>query len=182
MDKQISEIPVEVIEEEGGAASAGSSLKKWLILGGGALLLLVAAIGATAYFFPEIMPEPLNFFGDQQAKDAPGGKKSKHPKEEHGFIYSMDPFIVNLADTDQPRYLKIRLNLEGNSKEQKEEYAKRLPQIKDTILSILSQKKYQELLDSAGKEKLKEEILKSLNPKMAGFRFKAVYYTEFVIQ
>lgn len=178
MDKKISEIPLEAIEEEV-ASPAGSSLKKWLILGGGVLLFLVSAVGAAAFFFPEIMPGPLNFFEDRQAQ---AGKKSKHPQEEHGFIYNMDPFIVNLADTDQSRYLKIRLNLEGNSREQNEEYAKRLPQIKDTVLSILAKKTHQELLDSAGKEKLKEELLKTLNPKLAGFQFKAVYYTEFVIQ
>jgi flagellar FliL protein len=181
MDKQISEIPVEAIEEEG-AVPARSSFKKWLILGGGVLILLASGIGAAAFFFPEVLPEPLNFFGDQQTKGSPGGKKQQPPKVEHGFIYTMDPFIVNLADTDQPRYLKIRLNLEGSTPEQSEEYAQRLPQIKDTVLSILSKKTHQELLDSGGKEKLKAEILKNLNPKMAGFQFRAVYYTEFVIQ
>lgn len=181
MERQISEIPIEAIEEEG-PIPAKFSLKKWLILGGGGLILLAIVIGAGAFFFPEVMPGPLNFFEDHQAKGAAAVKKNQHVKAEHGFIYNMDPFIVNLADTDQSRYLKIRLNLEGNSREQNEEYAKRLPQIKDTILSLLSKKTHQELLDSAGKEKLKEEILKSLNPKMAGFQFKAVYYTEFVIQ
>jgi flagellar protein FliL len=181
MDKQLSEIPVEAIQEEG-RGSAGFSLKKWLILGGGLLILLGSGLGAAAYLFPEVMPAPLNFFEDRPAKGAHGGKKEKKAKDEHGFIYNMDPFIVNLADTDQSRYLKIRLNLEGNSREQNEEYTKRLPQIKDTVLSILGKKTHQELLDSAGKEKLKEEILKNLNPKMLGLQFKAVYYTEFVIQ
>ncbi|MBI5584048.1 MAG: flagellar basal body-associated FliL family protein [Deltaproteobacteria bacterium] len=181
MENQISEIPVEVIQEEG-LVPARSSFKKWLILGGGVLILLVSGLGVAAFFFPEALPGPLALFADPPAQDPQGVRKDQRSKEEHGFIYNMDPFIVNLADTDQSRYLKIRLNLEGNGREQNEEYAKRLPQIKDTVLAILSKKTHQELLDSTGKEKLKTEILNHLNPKMAGFQFKAVYYTEFVIQ
>lgn len=179
MDKQIAEIPLEAIEEEG-TVPVKSSWKKWLLLGGGLSLLLVSGLSAAAFFFPEVLPGPLQFFGPPP--DAHGTKKNKPPQEKHGFIYNMDPFIVNLADTEQSRYLKIRINLEGNGPEQQEEYTQRLPQIKDTVLSILAKKTHQELLEAAGKEKLKEEILKNLNPKMAGFQFKAVYYTEFVIQ
>ena len=181
MGKQNSEIPPEA-RAEGSPAPAKFAVKKLIVLGGAALVLLVVGIGAAAYFFPGHLPGPLNFFGGESGPDSHGAKKSKPPKGEPGFIYILDPFIVNLADTDQPRFLKIRINLEGNAKEQNEEFAKRVPQIKDTVLSLLAKKKYNDLLDSSGKERLKEEILKNLNPKLAGFKFQAVYYTEFVIQ
>lgn len=183
MAKPISEIPLEAIEEEGTPQARGKSvLKKLIILGGAFLVLLAGGVAGAAYFLPAYLPEALQFFGNPQTKGAHGAGKEKRHQEEQGFIYNLDPFIVNLADPDEPRYLKIRISLEGNQKEQNEEFSKRIPQIKDTVLSILGKKTYSELLDTAGKEKLKEELIKSLNPKLAEFKFKAVYFTELVIQ
>ncbi len=94
----------------------------------------------------------------------------------------MDPFIVNLADAEENRYLKIRINLESRKPEPNEEFSKKLPLIKDTILTILSQKKSEELFLSFGKEKLKAEMLRLVNPNLVEWKIKAVYFTEFVIQ
>ena len=179
MAKKNSEIPPEPLDE-GSPVPQKSSLKKWLILGGLVFILLAAGVGAAAFFLPEYMPEPLNFFDHKPAEGSPAHKKP--PQEERGHIYSMDPFIVNLADAEQNRYLKIRINLESKKPEPNEEFTKKLPLIKDTILTILSQKKSEELFHSSGKEKLKAEMLRSVNPNLVELKIKAVYFTEFVIQ
>jgi flagellar basal body-associated protein FliL len=54
--------------------------------------------------------------------------------------------------------------------------------IKDTILTILSQKRSEELFHSSGKEKLKAEMLRLVNPNLVELKIKTVYFTEFVIQ
>jgi flagellar FliL protein len=179
MAKKKTEIPPEPLDE-GSPVPRKSSLKKWLILGALAFILLAAGGGAAVYFIPEVLPEPLNFFDHKPAKGSPAHKKPL--EEERGHIYTMDPFIVNLADADQNRYLKIRISLESKKPEPNEEFTKKLPLIKDTILTILSQKRSEELFHSSGKEKLKAEMLRLVNPNLVELKIKTVYFTEFVIQ
>ena len=179
MAKKNSEIAPEPLDE-GLPVPQKSSLKKWLILGGLVFILLTAGGGAAVFFLPEYMPEPLNFFEHKPAKGSQAHKKP--PEEERGHIYSIDPFIVNLADAEDNHYLKIRINLESTKPEPNEEFAKKLPLIKDTILTILSQKKSEEMFHSSGKEKLKAEMMRLVNPNLAELKIKAVYFTEFVIQ
>jgi flagellar protein FliL len=179
MTKKKSEIPPEPLNEDNPVPQP-SSLKKWLLLGALVFILLAAGGGAAVFFLPEYLPEPLNFFDHKTAKGSPALKKP--PAEERGHIYAIDPLIVNLADADQNRYLKIRINLESKKPEPNEEFAKKMPLIKDTILTILSQKKSEDLFHSSGKEKLKAEMLRSVNPNLGELKVKAVYFTEFVIQ
>lgn len=179
MAKKNSEIPPEPLDEVLSVPQK-SSLKKWLILGVLVFILLTAGGGAAVFFLPEYMPEPLNFFEDKPAKGSQAHKKP--PEEERGHIYSIDPFIVNLADAEDNHYLKIKINLESKKPEPNEEFAKKLPLIKDTILTILSQKRSEELFHSSGKEKLKAEMMRLVNPNLAELKIKAVYFTEFVIQ
>jgi flagellar FliL protein len=179
MAKNNPEIPSEPLNEDGQVPQK-SSLKKWLILGALGFILLAAGGGAAVFFLPEYMPEPFNFFDHKAPKGTAAHKKP--PEEERGHIYIMDPFIVNLADAEQSRFLKIRINLESKKPEPNEEFAKKLPLIKDTILTILSQKKSEELFPSSGKEKLKAEMMRLVNPNLSEFKIKAVYFTEFVIQ
>jgi flagellar FliL protein len=142
------------------------------------IFLIGAAIGAVIFLAPGAIPDSLKFW---EAKGA--GKKVKETeKKSQGYIYSMDPFIVNLADQGRPRYLKIRISIESQEMKVNEEYEKRLPQLRDMILTVLSSKSYGEISDSGGKMKLREEIITKLNRLLRTFQVKTVYFTEFMIQ
>jgi len=152
--------------------------RKWLVVFLGLIILLGAAIGAVIFLAPGVISDSLNLGGIKG-----GEKKEKGPeKKEQGYIYNMDPFIVNLADQGRPRYLKIRMSIESQEMKVNEEYEKRLPQLRDTILTVLSSKSYGEISDSEGKKKLREEIIVKLNRLLRGFQVKTVYFTEFMIQ
>ena len=152
--------------------------RKWLVVILGLILLFGAAIGAVLFLAPGVIPDSLNLGGIKGAE-----KKEKEPeKKEQGYIYNMDAFIVNLADQGRPRYLKIRMSIESQEMKVNEEYEKRLPQLRDTILTVLSSKSYGEISDSEGKKKLREEIIVKLNRLLRGFQVKTVYFTEFMIQ
>ncbi len=143
--------------------------KRILIVG----LALVVLLGAGSFFF--LFPR------------LKGGKAATAPQkasavEKPGHLYPLEPFLVNLADAEASRYLKIRMELEGSETKPDEEYEKKLPQIRDALLSVLSSKTYQEVLDSEGKRKLKDEVLSKVNPLLTHFKFKKVYFTEFVVQ
>jgi flagellar protein FliL len=173
--------------------------KKLLFLLLGFLLLCGASVGAVAYFIPEIIPEPvknlpqstmalaeslkdsLPFIGkkDPEKPEKDGDKKKEG---EGGHLYNLDPFLVNLADTGKMRYLKVRMILESSENKPNEEYEKRLPQLRDIVLSVLSTKTQNDISDSEGKKKLREELTEKLNTQLTQFKVKTLYFTEFVIQ
>jgi flagellar FliL protein len=74
------------------------------------------------------------------------------------------------------------MSIESQEMKVNEEYEKRLPQLRDTILTVLSSKSYGEISDSEGKKKLREEIIQRLNRSLRGFQVKTIYFTEFMIQ
>jgi flagellar FliL protein len=108
------------------------------------------------------------------------GKKPE--RETRNFIYKMDPFIVNLDDSERMRYLKVKLEIESSEGKSNEEYEKRLPQLRDTVLAVLASKTSKEVMDSEGKTKLRNEIAARLNQLLTTFQIKTVYFAEFVIQ
>jgi len=156
------------------------SLKLIIIAGGGLLALLLVGGGA-AYFLlsspaPD-SPEKASLL-DKAKSLFPGGKKS--PDSPATAIHKMEPFLVNLADPGQLRYLKVTLHVETPLKA--EEYEKKLPQLRDSVLSILSSKLFKDILTSEGKNALREEIKGRMNQVLAEVKVQNVYFTEFVIQ
>jgi len=154
-------------------APEGKKGKKKLFLISGIVVVLFAGIASVMFFFPGLIP------GSHRPKDPAVKEKPKH---EQGHIYSMDPFIVNLADTESPRYLKVKIEIEGQEAKVDEEYEKRLPQLRDAVLTILSGKTYKELFDSEGKTKLKEEIVSKANQVFVNLKVRTIYFNEFVVQ
>jgi flagellar FliL protein len=152
--------------------------RKWLVAILGLILLLGAALGAIIFLAPGLIPDSLNLGGIKGAE-----KKEKAPeKKDQGHIYNMEPFLVNLADQGRPRYLKIKMSIESQEMKVNEEYEKRLPQLRDTILTVLASKSCGEISDSEGKKRLREEIIVKLNRLLRGFQVRTVYFTEFMIQ
>lgn len=138
----------------------------------GTSVIMLGAMGSLVIFIPGVIPIGL--------------KGQKAPQEtslvKQGYIYEMDHFIVNLAETEGPRYLKVKINLESQEPKPHEEYDRRLPQLRDSILTILSAKGYKEIYDSEGKRRLKEEIVSKANSLFSHVKVKTVYFTEFVVQ
>jgi flagellar FliL protein len=114
----------------------------------------------------------------------------KAKPEEIGAVVSIDTFIVNLADPGGNRYLRVTMDLElaGKSADKSagktagDELAKRMPQIRDAILMILSTKRYADISTPEGKTTLREEILNAVNGLLASSQISRIYFKEFVIQ
>ena len=114
----------------------------------------------------------------------------KAKPEDIGAVVSMDTFIVNLADPGGNRYLRVTMDLElagkpadkSAGKTAGDELAKRMPQIRDAILMILSTKRYADISTTEGKTALREEILNAVNGLLASSQISRIYFKEFVIQ
>ncbi len=108
--------------------------------------------------------------------------KKAEPKDEIGTMFPMETFIVNLADSSGKRFLKTTMELELSDEELAEEIKARLPQIKDSILLLLSDKNFDDIYKVHGKIKLREEIVIRINTFLKHGTIRNVYFTEFVIQ
>jgi flagellar FliL protein len=170
-------------QEEKSNNNSGGGNKLILIIIVILLLLLLVIGGVVAYFLlsgdnPEDNPNQPN----QKME-----KKVEKPKKdtadlEIGPIYPLDPFTVNLKSSGATRYLKCTIDLEIDSPETQPELDKMKPMIRDLIIRILSSKTVPEISTAKGKEKLKEEIKKNINAKLATGEIRHVYFTAFVIQ
>ncbi|MBM4284337.1 MAG: flagellar basal body protein FliL [Deltaproteobacteria bacterium] len=113
----------------------------------------------------------------------PPGKGNRPPKAQAPqALMPLDPFLVNLADKDARRYLKLKLELEVDSEKSIKELEKSLPRIRDALILLLSTKTYAELATAEGKLQLKGEILQRLTKMPGGQKIIGAYFTEFIAQ
>ena len=108
----------------------------------------------------------------------PGAAKVSSP----GVTFDVEPFIVNLSDVQEVRYLKITVKLELESQEASGELTNRIPQIRDTILVLLTSKDSASIRTTQGKFQLRDEITQRVNSLLPKPAVRTVYFTEFVVQ
>ena len=97
-------------------------------------------------------------------------------------IFPLDPFIVNIYDGQELRYLKVKVELEMVNPAIKTEIEGRLAPIRDSILILLSAKTLHDVQDVQGKNALKDEILGAINRNIPPGKIAKVYFTDFVVQ
>jgi len=181
----------EEAEEEGGEA-AGEEEKKGLPI---KLILIVVGVlalaggGYFAYtnFFQEEAVEESAEGGKEGEEGADGADGADGEKEEElppdvGVMFTMDPFVVNLAGSKGKRFLKVTTTLELSSPEVNPEFEENLQKITDSILVLLSSKSFEDVYSVQGKFKLKDEITTRVNRFLVVGHVKDAYFTEFIVQ
>ncbi|WP_148356948.1 flagellar basal body-associated protein FliL [Peribacillus simplex] len=86
---------------------------------------------------------------------------------------------TNLAGND---YIKISFMVQTENKKAKEELEKRNFQVKNIIITELSEMKAEELTGKKGKEKLQEALKTRMNELMEEGKFEKVYITSSILQ
>ena len=156
---------------------------KILIILIGVTMVLMLGLGGGLF----MMWNKLSAMETQAQGPAEDGKQADRdtpvPVEELlGPIFSLDTFIVNLADKGGKRYLRITIDLELDSKELEGEVAKRLPQVRDSILTILPTKHFEDISSAEGKTALRDQMLERINSLLARGKITNIYFKEFVVQ
>jgi flagellar FliL protein len=142
-------------------------------------VLLVLTIGLTAGFF--MMWNKLSDLNIQATKGATSNN-GKVQAAALGPLYSLDTFIVNLADAGRNRYLRVTMDLELAASTDAGTLSERLPQVRDSILMILPSKQFDEIASMEGKIALRDEIMDKLNSLFARTVVTNIFFTEFVVQ
>ncbi len=120
--------------------------------------------------------------GDEEEEGGGDAHHEEEVEEEESSILSLSPFILNL--TDQGRYLKVTIEFEISGESTKEKVEKKTPQLRDTIITLVSSKSIKSISSPEGKFQLKDELLFRANQIMGMEQdiFKNLYFTEFVMQ
>jgi flagellar FliL protein len=164
------------IGEDDGAAGGN---KKGMIIG---IIVGLLVLGGGGYF------AYINFFQEKPVEEKPAeGEETKDEAvvEEElnlGLMFSMDPFVVNLAGSEGKRFLKATISLELSAPEVNLELNENVQKITDSILVLLSSKAFEDVYSVQGKFKLKDEITTRVNRFLVVGHVKDAYFTEFIIQ
>lgn len=104
--------------------------------------------------------------------------------EDVKHIIELQPFVVNLADSDQPRYLRLTINLGIGGEEGGHEKPEPLfiNRIRNAMLAVLSVKSSTDVLNAEGKSKLRKELLKAAQAASEEPHVEAIYITDFIVQ
>jgi len=144
------------------------------------VIILLIAGGAAGYFFLVKKKKPAPSAGAPPAASVPGTPAAGTAAPQ--YFYTLDTFIVNLADEGGTRYLKVDMTLALSNKEVEKEIEKKLPLIRDAIITVISNKYYQDIATPAGKLALKREIMARVNMLLTTGKVIDIFFTDFVVQ
>ncbi len=152
--------------------------RKFLFIIIAAVVLLMAGAGFFAL---------RHFKGAKPVADAHAAVPSEETGGRHGMksTLSLEPFLVNLADTENPRFLKVTFRLGLSEAKLGEELAAdpvALAAARDTIISLLSTKTADQILTSEGKDHLRDEVRTKVNAVLPKGKVGEVYIVDFVVQ
>lgn len=97
-------------------------------------------------------------------------------------VIELLPFVVNLADREDSRYLRMSVSIGvGESKEEKSDPIL-LTRVRNAMLSVLTTKSSDEILTPEGKSTLRKELLKAARAAVEEPHIEAIYITDFIVQ
>ena len=142
-------------------------------------VLLVVTIGLAGGFF--MMWSKLSSLSTQ-ADPGAGSDAGQIQAATLGPLFSLDTFIVNLADQSRNRYLRVTMDLELVEATDADRLTERLSQVRDSILMILPSKRFDDIASMEGKTALRDEIIAKLNSLYSKEVVSNIFFTEFVVQ
>lgn len=173
--------------EENAPAEATPKNKKMLFIIIGAVAVVVVALAVV-------------FMGGSKKEKSEGASEAKVEEKAEGGshgaaggkegaaagaaanIFPMEPFIVNIYDGQELRYLRVKVELETATADAKSEIELRQAPLRDAILVLLTTKTLQDVQDLQGKNQLRDEIMVAINKILPPGKVSRVYFTDFVVQ
>ncbi len=112
------------------------------------------------------------------AAPAPGPPR----REVVGPLVTIDPFVVNLDEPGNPRYLKIQLQVEMLDGAATRLFEKNKTLIRDELLGYLSGLKLESTLGADNKQKIRAELERRVGDLVGDGRVRRIVFVEFVVQ
>ncbi len=118
---------------------------------------------------------------------AESGAADDHGPAHRGetTVITLAPFILNLADQEDERYLRVSLAIVLAGLDQVEAESDEGPEharLRDRILTVLGTKSAEEVTSFEGKESLRAELKRHVAELLADRQVVDVLFTEFLVQ
>jgi flagellar FliL protein len=139
--------------------------------------LLILNLGASGF----VVFKTLTAHPAAAAEAAKDDKKEAAPVEK-GPIAKLDPFVVNLDEAANPRYIKLTIELEMASDAANEALEKAKEPVRDQVLGYLSGLKVADTLGEANKQKIRDGLMARIQKEMGPNQVRRMFFTEFVVQ
>jgi len=146
----------------------GGKLKLILI----PMIIIIQAVAAYYIVFNILLKHPNHAEMPQQQKE----------NLAVGFFYEINDIVVNPSGSGGRRYLVLEIGLETDEEKVVAEAESKEIWIRDAILTLLTNKTSDELMDVAARRILKKEIIGIINRKLAEGQFKNIYFKKYIIQ
>lgn len=178
------EAAVEEQEETPKKPGKGSSIGKMVLI---IVLAVVSSAGGSVLSWVLISRTMHVQAAGQDEKADPKKAEEENLAEvlQKSAVVPLEPFVVNLADAEAARYLRIKVSLMIDDKTKlaavTENQALQL-KVRDVVLSCLTNKTSHELINEDGKNKLRHEIQNKVTVYFRDPKLVDVMFTEFVIQ
>lgn len=189
----------EAPKDSGGGGAGQTKDRKPLVL---MILIIVNSlallgVGAGLYMYSQATRKALSQQNDiaedaagaEQSAEHGGGhggghgdaKKEEASKDEAKMV-PLESFIINLNGSEGYKFMKITMSLEVDSTATQEEILKRQAQVRDTIVVLLTSKSYGEVAGENGQQKLKDELIDTVNSFLVKGKIKKILFTDFLFQ
>lgn len=101
------------------------------------------------------------------------------------YTYSLDEFLVNLADEGGRRFFKVKLYIGYTARDEKKiakELEDKKPILRDAINSVLRSKKSTDITSQKSVDDLKKEIINRINPYFQYGTVNNIYFYDILVQ
>jgi flagellar FliL protein len=153
--------------------------KKGLIIILAAVLVVGVAGGGGAWWFLRARPAEA---APAEDGNAPAAEK---PGSGGGGVVSLEPFLVNLADKEHARFLRVSMRLIVENAKEAEEINKdevKRTRLRAAILELLTAQTAEPLLTQEGKNTLRADITKNSSKLLEPTHVIDVLFIDFVVQ
>lgn len=157
------------------AGNSGADNRRRPISGTAIVVVLLLASGLSIFFFIRYGP-----LSSGESTSSPFSSSAESPQLLP--MVDLGEFIVNIISEENNHYLKTSITVQLADDKTVEQFARLLPQIRDAVLLLASNKTFEELYDMHGKKQLKAELLMEINKILTNGGAVAIYYTDFVVQ
>jgi flagellar protein FliL len=177
-------------EKKAPGSDAGDKPKRPLILIVIIVVQALALVGGTGAYFtvlkPKTGPETTTLdseaaMTEEETIEAKFEEEMELMEGEKplGAIYPLDTFVVNLRDKG---FLKVRIQMEFIGRDIPTRFLARQVLVRDSLITLLSSKTGEDIVTSAGKDKLKDEVKEIVNSIIRKESIERVFFTEFVVR
>jgi len=168
-----------VREEPPRAGAFGKSVKKIILIV--IVVLVLAGGGGGAYWWmhrAEAAPA-----AEGEGAEKPAAAEATDPSDTGLMV--LDPFLVNLADKDSPRFLRATVQIVISDKKVAEEMTEHdvvKVRMRSSILELLTEQTSDTLVTPEGKTALKKAITERASKILTEAKVVDVLFSEFVVQ